>query len=191
MISEYLKEHTRIPHAELEKMLIGKIKGARTSSDYSSLLHLFYGFYKPLEEKMERYLSDAHVPDYASRRKSAAIQHDLCLLDERTNEKLCNDLPEIDSVARSLGVLYVLEGSTLGGNIIAKMLAGNLRGISLQAFSFFNGYGEQTTSMWTSFKERLNNYTTDTDEQAEIAGAAHETFTKFKHWIKDNESNSR
>ncbi|HYE55593.1 MAG TPA: biliverdin-producing heme oxygenase [Chitinophagaceae bacterium] len=90
--------------------------------------------------------------------------------------------------ARSLAALYVPKGSAWGGSLIAKMLWSKVQQISLYAFSFFNGYGEQTGTMWATFKERLNHYTTDAAQHMEMINAANETFIKFKHWIRQNES---
>jgi heme oxygenase (biliverdin-IX-beta and delta-forming) len=182
MITESLKTATRIPHAELEKTLVARIRGTRTRSDYRQLLELFYGFYKPLEECIAPFLGDG-LPDFADRRKAASILHDLRPLDGSHAQKLCTDLPHIRNVSQSLGAMYVMEGSTLGGRIITKMLSGNLQDEPGITFSFFEGYGDQTDTMWAAFKDKLNNHSNDTASQEEMITAAHETFIKFKHWI--------
>ena len=53
-------------------------------------------------------------------------------------------LPSIPGTAEAIGALYVMEGSTLGGQIIKKMIAKQLGTAEDHATSFFNGYGEAT-----------------------------------------------
>lgn len=53
----------------------------------------------------------------------------------------------------ALGLLYVLEGSTLGGHVIhrAQVSAGR----SLEGLGFFDPYGPRTGEMWRSFMDVL------------------------------------
>ncbi|MGB8191476.1 MAG: biliverdin-producing heme oxygenase [Chitinophagaceae bacterium] len=183
MLSESLKQATRIPHAELEKLMIERIRRTSTTTAYLDLLRLFYGYYKPVEEQIDRFIDRNHLADYSSRRKSAAIVSDMQQLNSDHYNKLCRDLPSINNSSQSFGALYVLEGSTLGGRIIAQMLEKNMGSAAPASFSFFNGYGESAGTMWSVFKDKLNGYTSDTGEQDEIVAAATDTFVKFKKWM--------
>lgn len=51
--------------------------------------------------------------------------------------------------AEALGMLYVLEGSTLGGRIILRMLAS--RGVHDPSLAFLDPYGAQTGARWRGF----------------------------------------
>ncbi len=52
--------------------------------------------------------------------------------------------------------MYVLEGSTLGGQVICQILMRNLAVPELpKALSFFNGYGADTQSYWDTFVHYL------------------------------------
>ncbi|MER3464226.1 MAG: hypothetical protein C4329_07220 [Chitinophagaceae bacterium] len=53
------------------------------------------------------------------RRKADAILLDL---NDTVDLSLCTSLPQINSTAKTIGAMYVLEGSTLGGRGISKML---------------------------------------------------------------------
>lgn len=187
LISECLKEATRIPHAELEKSMVDMLRQTTTPGAYADLLRLFYGFYKPVERLIDRFVDRNYLPDYDSRRKSAAIINDLAQFQDAYADKLSNHLPVITNSYQAFGALYVLEGSTLGGRIICNMLKKNLGTDAPHAFSFFEGYGEATGKMWTTFKTKLDNYTADEDRKAEIIDAATATFVNFKKWMNDNE----
>src|SRR5690606_25688073 len=95
------------------------------------------------------------------------------------------DLPEIINHYQALGALYVIEGSTLGGQIICKMLAQQLDRTDFSQMSFFGGYGDQTENMWQKFKQSL-------DQPVYIPGhdtiieAANQTFMKFGKWFDKN-----
>jgi heme oxygenase (biliverdin-IX-beta and delta-forming) len=194
LISESLKEATRIPHAALEKSMVERLRQTDTPAAYAGLLRIFYGFYKPLEQLIDQFIDKDHLPDYERRRKSAAIINDLEQLGDARVGKLSNYLPVITNNSQAFGALYVLEGSTLGGRIICNMLKKNVRldnpgeqvSVPANAFSFFEGYGEATGQMWTTFKTKLDNYAADEARKLEIIDAATATFVNFKKWMIDN-----
>ena len=54
----------------------------------------------------------------------------------------------------AFGALYVMEGSTLGGKLIAKALR-KAADWPLRGQSYFDPYGPQTGAMWASFQDEL------------------------------------
>ncbi|HYC29790.1 MAG TPA: biliverdin-producing heme oxygenase, partial [Chitinophagaceae bacterium] len=190
MISEDLKHATRASHAELEKLVIERIRRTNTAAGYLRLLEIFYGFYKPVEEQIGEFIDRTHFTDFHERRKSTALLHDMQQMEMNGSGRLCKDLPEISGAAQSLGALYVLEGSTLGGGIICKLLRKEMGESAPRTFLFFNGYGENTMDMWVKFKDRLNSYTEDAAINQQVMAAANQTFIKFKDWIFRYERNS-
>lgn len=79
--------------------------------------------------------------------------------------------------------MYVLEGSTLGGQVISQILMRNLQEPALpQALSFFNGYGADTQSHWDTFVHYLQGYNGSEAQQQRMLDAAADTFDKFKLW---------
>ncbi|WP_205513576.1 biliverdin-producing heme oxygenase [Longitalea arenae] len=185
---EYIKLHTKAEHAALEKLLIGIIKNIRHQHQYIQLLKMFHGYYHALEPVMEQYLKKEHIPDIEQRRKSAALLQDIRDLGgEIRKQQLKLDIPVIDSYARALGAAYVLEGSTLGGMIIAKMIRTQLPEIPAgKGFSFFTCYGENASEMWNKFHTYLLALTRKEDQEAS-ADTARQTFLTFKAWINQYE----
>ena len=183
-LSELLKLTTKSNHQQLEKLLVLRLRLITTKEEYINLLQLFYSFFGGLEERINLYLLP-HQPGYQpQRRTTLSIAEDIITLGGSVNEKAKGgDLPEIENYLQALGALYVIEGSTLGGKIIVKMLQRQLNIENNQGLSFFSGYGEETESRWASFKELLNNQSMRTTDTGMVVFAANDTFAKFKLWI--------
>jgi heme oxygenase (biliverdin-IX-beta and delta-forming) len=184
MIAEQLKEYTAANHQQLEKMLVKQMKAVRSADDYVSLLQVFYSYFGGLEEQIKLHIGLTELPDHASRRKSDALAADISSLGGTPAEKAtAQALPQIDNALQAFGALYVIEGSTLGGKIISKMMAQQLGITDNKGLSFFKGYGDQTDAMWDAFKQNLNKYVKSEGEAAEVIEAANQTFLKFADWF--------
>jgi heme oxygenase (biliverdin-IX-beta and delta-forming) len=180
---DYIKTYTKLEHASLEKQLIGIIKGIHKHEQYIHLLSMFYGYYQALEYIMEQYLTQELIPDIGQRRKSAALLQDIRDLGGNNPARTEPGIPVINSYAGALGAAYVLEGSTLGGVIIAKMIRQQLPELPTgKGFSFFTCYGENASEMWKKFRTYLHALTRKED-QVITAETARQTFLKFKAWI--------
>jgi heme oxygenase len=186
--AEYIKLHTKTEHAALEKQLVGIIKKINNREQYIHLLRMFHGYYQRLEIEMEQYLKNERIPDIEKRRKANALLQDIRDLGGDSQwEQVQVETPVIDSYARALGAAYVLEGSTLGGVIIAKMIRTQIPDISAEkGFAFFNFYGEQAPEMWKKFRTYLLALTR-IEEQEACTETARQTFIKFKAWINKYE----
>lgn len=177
-----LKQATAPRHASTEKALIKHIKGIRNAQDYASLLYCMYGYFAPMEAHIEA-LSVTLIPDTQQRRKASRIPEDLQALGFPAPQHIAAKLPVLHSTAEALACQYVLEGSTLGGAVIKKMISGQCPAIPETAFSFFSGYGEHNRDMWLSFLNSFNAaITTDTDTRLAI-DAANACFTGLEEWI--------
>jgi len=58
-------------------------------------------------------------------------------------------LPAVGTKAEALGVMYVLEGSTLGGRVILKTLRSHR--VSTDELHFLDPYGEDAGALWRTF----------------------------------------
>ncbi len=184
MLSDKLRTNTSDYHQQTEVMLVTRIKGIDSKSDYAALLGLFYSYFGGLEKLIDNAIDKSQMTDYDHRRKTASLKSDLEYLNAPIPDFAPADaLPKIRTHARALGALYVIEGSTLGGKIISKMVTQKLSLPHSAGLSFFNGYGADTDTMWAGFKEQLNGVA-DTDAETEVINAANDTFLCFKEWIK-------
>lgn len=183
MLAEQLKKDTLTNHQQLEKMLVGRMKAIRSKEDYINLLQLFYSYFGGLEKLIDQYLDKSTLPDYDQRRKSASLAHDITTLGGAPREVATGAaLPAITNHLQAMAALYVIEGSTLGGKFISKMIAQQLNITNGAGLSFFNSYGDNTEAMWNTFKEVLNKQSTLATESIETVAAANETFARFKAW---------
>ncbi len=175
-----VKNATQQVHEEVEAILLPALTSIQSTGDYAAILKMFYGYFHPIEKAIEQQLHTGLLPDLAERRKSSSLLEDLRRLGQATeNLPLCADLPPITDPAEAFGALYVLEGSTLGGKQIAKMLAKN-GAVPEGTTQFFSGYGEQTGSRWKSFLEAFNR---QTDSEA-VTASANKTFYLLKGWMQ-------
>jgi heme oxygenase len=183
MLSKELKEATKVNHQLLEKQLIGIIRSIHSKQDYAKLLVCFFGFIAGLEIDITAHLDVSVLPDYANRRKSAAIANDLQLLGVALPPMPDTiALPQFNDHYQALGALYVLEGSTLGGKIICKMILQQLNLADMSELTFFYGYGGETDSMWQRFKDTLDNAQNE-NEKDTIIQSANDTFVLLKQWF--------
>ena len=190
MLSEILKTQTSVNHLLLEKKLVSFMKTIRTEADYARFLALFYGYFGALELSINKCLNASIIPDYENRRKTEALKIDLKILNQEDLKLAASELlPVIENHLQSLGALYVIEGSTLGGKIISKMIKQQLK-TEVMAFTFFTGYGDQSANMWNSFKHILNSIT-QPDQIGIIVESANVTFQKFSFWFDFNEQKHR
>ena len=182
MLSDILKQNTLANHQLLESKLIGQMRSIRNEQDYGKLLSVFYSFFGGLELTIAKHSINLYLPDYLTRRKTAALANDLQFINaELPTLAEGNDVPQILDIYQAFGALYVIEGSTLGGKVISKMLGKQLD-LDSENLSFFNAYGEQTTSMWLTFKLLINQPMYALKEDV-IVATANDTFLKFSNWF--------
>ena len=183
MLTEQLKEQTKTNHQLLEKKMMGRMRAMQDRRDYINLLGNFYAYFGGLEQLIQKYISNNDVPDFDLRRKADSLASDIEILGGVLPKLAATDhLPAITNHQEALGALYVIEGSTLGGQIISQMIG---RQLNLnEGLSFFKSYGEQTLVMWQRFQAFLN--LTQNSPGAATITAANETFLKFSEWFDLN-----
>ena len=185
MFAEKIKEATLTNHQQVEKILVTKMKQMRSKEDYAALLQMFYSYFGALEKKLNQFINNDNLPDHAQRRKTEALESDLNAVGaDKTTMASEAELPVIGNAQQAFGALYVIEGSTLGGSIIAGMMKQYFVFDGDAGLSFFNGYGGQTMAMWQAFKQSLNHAAVSVADEEMIIGAANQTFACFKNWIE-------
>jgi heme oxygenase len=183
MFPEELKETTADAHMALERKMIPHLKNITSIADYTKLLSFLHVYYAELDDRLTPYVEAGLYHSH-----SENIRRDLQHLNGHQTFTWTHipQMPEIDSTEKALGVLYVLEGSTLGGQVITTMLLKQLNSPDSTGFSFYNPYGEETMARWQKFKARLNGPFTDKQKQAIIDGA-NATFSSLNRWISSYE----
>ncbi len=182
--SESLKESTLQEHQKLEKTVILHLKNLKDKKEYADLLLAFYGFYLPTEKRILSFINTTHLKDLTERRKAEHLLNDVHSLTQHVEGLAeCETIPEIDNLAQAAGAMYVLEGSTLGGQFISKMLNEKLY-LNNESLRFFSGYRDLNKQKWLEFTAFLNEMTFSAKDEAYMHTAAKNTFALFDKWLK-------
>jgi heme oxygenase len=148
------------------------------SDGYFDVLKRYYGFFAPIEAAL---LASPFAPsDMRERLKTPSLVSDLAVGGVSVSElPECSFLPPVTTRAEVLGVMYVLEGSAMGGMQIARHLAGFpfTRGRS----SFFVSDGAAVSVRWKSFLTHLEGL--PQSEWASASASAVRTFEALDRWM--------
>ncbi len=175
-----LRAATRDQHESLEHDFkigeqLGSISGLR------ALLARWYGFYLPFEDMLA---ACPGVQSFAAgRSKTPWLRADLEALGRTSLETipLCASVPPRLSLPEAVGAMYVTEGSSLGGSIIARNIERHLGLRHAEGYSFFVGYGSRTGSMWREFSQFAEPIIAEHPEPAMVS--ARETFSQIHRWL--------
>ena len=187
MILKRLKEATRSRHEALESRL-PLLDTDLAQPAYRAFVHRFFGYYEPLEKDLMAQPCWKLIGfDYADRRKTPRLAQDLLALGDSAevveNLARCRNLPQLFNPGQVLGCLYVIEGATLGGQIISRHLASGLGLSATSGASFFSGYGPQTGSRWKAFCAMLEANAAQHCNHHDIVDGAQQTFETLGQWL--------
>ena len=150
-----------------------------------AIVRRFQGFQSGLERALGGHLD--HLPDLdlAGRRRAHRFAADLAALGAPATPppSVC-PMPRAGSIGEALGLLYVGEGSTLGGKVIGKRLTA--RGVSLTGLGFLDPYGDDTGSIWRGFLAVLEREGGRCPDQVVAGGVS--GFTHAVAWLCDQEA---
>ena len=91
------------------------------------------------------------------------------------------ELPQVASWPAALGYFYVIEGSTLGGQLLARHFRERLAAED-EALAFLLGYGRDTGLMWKQMVGVLEAAMGDATAAEEITASARDTFRLLERW---------
>lgn len=182
-----LKEETKSLHNKIEQTNLLKkiIQNELTPNDYQRLIKKFHGFITPCEDLISTLKCKSIIEN---RKKKPWLDQDLCALkistlDDTTPQK-CLELPVLLDYEHVLGYLYVIEGATLGGQIISKMLKTQLQITKDQGGRFFYGYGNETKKMWDEYCSLLHNIS-NAEHKSKIIASARNTYNLLHNWMEE------
>lgn len=180
-----LKTETRSLHSQLEAQ-VDILSRLQSPQAYKQLLKAFYGFYAPIESRLGECELQFVGLDMTLRRKVPLLLDDLRYWNVPVDSvPRASVLPHITTASESLGCLYVVEGATLGSQIIKRLLVEHLGVASENGGAFFNAYGDRVRGMWEEFRQKLSLYaSTYPGERGTIIAAAQETFVKLGAWFE-------
>ena len=177
MLSNYLKEKTATYHTEIESKLESNklFDGTFSDENYYKMLQVNHLFLKVYEQNIVHYLSDKDIENLASTnfQKLPLIEKDLIELN--LAQLNTNTSVTINNRAEAFGALYVIEGSMLGGNVIAKTLK-KYPNLEHKNFNYFGHYGENLGVSWKAFVHYINEEFVTEDQQNQVLNGAKKAY---------------
>lgn len=181
-LPERLRAETRDAHEAVERALdwerrLGTLEG------YRGFLARLYGFHVVWEPAAAALIADDAF--LVPRRKLPLLLADLAFLGLTPAEverlPRCAPVPMADA-AEALGSMYVLEGSTLGGQILARHVAARLGLDAARGCAYLRAYGGGVGPMWQGFRARLLGVSSPQTQDAVVRSAA-ATFERLETWL--------
>ena len=170
-----LKTETQELHDRIEEKNLARqiMDGSIDLKTYELLLLQNYIAYRQTETEIGKFLAN-----YTGS-KHLQLKQDLENLGMTEAIPLKNDNFQCNSPAEALGAAYVVEGSALGGMVLAKKLRNCTALGNLPPQHFFSGNKENLKD-WRNFKEELEQYSFTEAEEVEAIEKAKETFRFFE-----------
>jgi len=182
-----LREASHSCHARINQhpLLAGLMGRDYPLTSYQTVLLAYYNLYEMLELKIQDYVIKYSIPfDYSTRQKLFWLYDDLRFFDLYSNLEVNvaspGDAPRIESIGELIGMLYPLEGATLGGQLISKQLFKNHNLTRSEGARFFNGYADDTMAYWNEFCLFANSINDDETQCKLAENAAILTFNRFE-----------
>jgi len=150
-VLERVREATRDMHEALERRL-DILSRMETLEGRKVLAERFHALHAGVEAAIASTLQQLPDLNFEDRRRTALLAADLQALGVAPAPPA--SIKRAESTAEALGLLYVLEGSSLGGKVIRKQAMA--RGLDMDGLSFLSPYGEQTGQYWRAFLDVLD-----------------------------------
>lgn len=173
-----LKRETAPLHAELDAMVAPMLS---ERARYRTLLAGLRDAYGVIEHELAR-----HDPQLARAAYHVTERTKLRWLDDDL-AALCESEPAairgsytLPDASTAFGAVYVVEGATLGGQIIAKQVIPGLALSPERGCRFFTGYGADTGARWRATRDAIAAHlatAAEPDAAQEIIAGARMTFS--------------
>jgi heme oxygenase len=152
-----------------------------TPAGYAALIGLFTALHASYEPQFARFAVRFAELGFSleARSKRALLEQDCSRIRERFSIDAVSpaatfDFPPVDTAAGAVGWLYVLEGSTLGGMVIAGHVAAALA----IPTAYYGAYGARSAAMWRDFHAFVRAYVAaEPDSEPAIISGARAAFT--------------
>lgn len=182
-LTRLLRRRTSDLHARLEASL-DLLSRPVDRQRFVHVLGRFYGFHSVWEYAVRRHAGLRSFQE--TRTRLPHLRRDLAGLG--LDEDAIARLPPCAAGAEpagceagAVGSMYVMEGSTLGGQLIARALAG-VDWLPEGGLSYFDPHGPATGRMWREFQDWAETRAPPARRDAAVAGARR-TFEVLEAWL--------
>lgn len=185
----HLRESTRAEHADAERtpVMQALLQGTIGEAGYARLLLAQHAFYRSWEAQLAPWLDGPLAAGgWQYQRRCEALERDLQALgpvakpEQTTGSEAPYSLTIRDPSA-SWGELYVIEGSALGGQLLARLLDKRFPG---HAHHFFRLGLEPGRGSWRAFQMMLDQHLASFSSQHTATDAARAMFHRFQRMLE-------
>ena len=186
-LSQRLRDRTTESHERIEAAL-DLLNDHFTLDRYATLLERWHGFEWTWDRVAAETFGSVLPPGFLqARRRLSMVRADLKVCGRSPARIAALPAVPIDALpwhdkSGALGVLYVIEGSTLGGKHVAKFVTGRLPLTAEHGVAYFSSYGDQTGVRWRETKAVLDAPPFAANEERVIAAAV-ATFDYLASWL--------
>jgi heme oxygenase len=175
-----LRDATAADHAAVEET-VPLMSGTLTLDEYAACLQRLHGIVSAWEAHAAAVAPPALQPLLAARRRTPLLERDLVCLGVKIPSEEHPNFLEVADEASIMGAMYVMEGSTLGGQLIARHVE---KVLSLsEGNTFFRGHGDRTGLLWREFCEILRTRVPENESDVVIRSAKM-MFQTFGSWMQ-------
>ncbi len=188
VVRRALGRATRADHARLNRhpLVTGITRPGFPLVRYGMILRAYHRFYAAMEPALLECIGRLGVPfDYVPRVKLPWLRSDLQALSLGLPEAPARGLFEPVEDSDLIGILYAIEGSTVGGQVVARHLAEHLGLGPDTGARFFNAYGPGTTDRWREFCAFAETIAGDPARCRRAATAAGSVFAALENLLDD------
>ncbi|TDR89892.1 biliverdin-producing heme oxygenase [Enterovirga rhinocerotis] len=161
-----LKTETRAAHDSIEAAFDMQ-SGLVSREAYGGLLRSLHSFHAGYETAAQPYLEGTPFGTFPGR--SLRLARDLAALGVEPGPEATSIV--LVDLADALGAAYVIEGSTLGGLVIAREVEKRLGLDAETGNAFFSGEGKDTMRRWRAFCAALDERSDPAHDDRVIASA--------------------
>jgi heme oxygenase len=178
-----LRRETEADHRAVEDSL-PLMHEELDTAQYVLCLQRMYGIVTAWEERAAELAPKWMRNAVEIRQRKHLLDLDLAWFGVAERDDARPRLPEMNGLPSLLGAMYVMEGSTLGGQLIARHLELKLHLGEGRGDAYFRGHGAQTGAMWKEFCEMLTIRIGD-DQTDAVVASAKRMFAAFGGWMQE------
>ena len=182
MILKYLKEETKELHREVEAVFYGKqiMDSSLTKIQYTEMIvknqYIFHSIEGILKTEFTDFFENLKYQPNLNRQD--LLDKDIIYLGIQTVD-FSVKLPTYLSTQEVAGALYVMEGSMLGGKMIARCLERNTNLDKISDYYFYNSDKDIKTE-WNEFRTFISEFINPSSDYSLVKEGAVNTFNFFK-----------
>ena len=186
-----LRDQTDALHTKLHAQFsfASLLDGSLRKSDYQALIRRLYGFYAPLDDAIVLALAtdEGSAPPFRYEKRSRFFAQDVFDLErgpgKTSNLPTCSEIAGVVTPKTVGGVLYVVEGATMGGALINKAAERLLTKDSTIGRRYWAWCSVEGRNRWRMTLQYLDQLQSTSSTLDDLVSGASDTFRILDDWL--------